>query len=338
MKKKEVKSGTRLGRGGGVHLAAKWGYVILLYAVVSVLVFASDFIPLGRVEDVNVSPAIFSLILLVPLFFWHKHYTRRRQFSSEDHAGKGRVWFEVFALFSLAMTARIPLIFLLGMAFEKTAVIYLIVLIVVLASNHHLGSFGFRSENFARSLLAGLSYYLVYGIGLCCTFFALVYAATGHLVIVGYDLFPSLFVFPFMTLCVGVSEEGLFRGFMQTRLTRIHTRRKAIVVQALLFGVWHFIWHVSPFDPLGMVMHVSGSFIFGLVFGQFFSVSGNLVPLILAHGLVDTIGYGAVLNPGLETMGTLVSGVELLSFLIGMAGLALCTKFIGEKARVSTNP
>jgi len=319
-------------------LAAKWSHVILVYVIVSVLVFASDYIPLGRVEDINVSPSIFSLVLLVPLFIWHKYYTQRRQLSSENHAGKDRVWFEILALFSLAMAVRVPFVFVLGMAFEKTAVVYLVVLTVVLVNNCNLGSFGFRSGNFIRSLLAGLSYYLAYGIGLYGTFFALVYAATGHLVIVGYDLFPSLFVFPFMTLCVGVSEEGLFRGFMQTRLMRFHTRRKAIVIQALLFGIWHFVWHVSPFDPIGMVMHVSGSFIFGLVFGQFYSVSGNLVPLILAHGLVDTIGYGIVINPGLETMGIFVFGAELLSFFIGMAGLALCTKFIGEKAKVSTSP
>lgn len=319
-------------------MAVKWSHVILVYAIVSVLVFASDYIPLGRVEDINVSPSVFSLVLLVPLFFWHKHYTQRRQLSSESYAGKGRVWFEVLALFSLAMAVRVPFVFVLGMAFEKTAVVYLVVLTVVLVNNRNLGSFGFRSGNFIRSLLAGLSYYLVYGIGLYGTFFALVYVATGHLVIIGYDLFPSLFVFPFMTLCVGVSEEGLFRGFIQTRLMRFHTRRKAIVVQALLFGIWHFVWHVSPFDPIGMVMHVSGSFVFGLVFGQFYSVSGNLVPLILAHGLVDTIGYGAVINPGLETMGTFVFGAELLSFLIGMVGLALCTKLIGEKAKVPMSP
>lgn len=270
----------------------------------------------------------------MPLFFWHRHYTKQRMLPLEDRVGKNRVWFEVFALFLLAMTVRIPFVLFLGMAYEKTAVVYLVVLTIVLVNNLDIRSLGFQTENFARSLLVGLVYYLAYGIALYGTFFALVYAVTGHVVIVGYDVGPSLFVFPFMVFCVGISEEGLFRGFMQTRLARIHTKRKALVIQALLFGFWHFIWHVTPFDPIGMSIHVSGSFIFGLVFGQFYTVSGNIIPLVLAHGLVDTIGYGAVLNPRLETMEIFVSGAELLSFLVGITILVLCTKFLGGKARI----
>jgi len=307
--------------------------VVSVYLGVSVLIFVSDFVPLGMVEDVSVSPAIFSLILLVPLFLWYMRI--RRMLSSEDEAEENVVWVEIFALFLLAMAVRIPFVLVMGMAFEKTAVIYLVVLTVALVKRNNLGVLGFRTEHFTRSLLIGLAYYLVFGIALFATFFGLIYAFTGHLVVSGYDLFPSLFVFPFMTFCVGVSEEGLFRGFIQTRLAKFYSERKALLVQALLFGVWHFIWHVSPFDSIGMLLHVSSTFVFGLVFGQFYRKSRNLIPLILAHGLVDTIGYGATFNPELEMTDPLVQGIQALSFITGIIILALCTKFLAGKAQVN---
>lgn len=308
---------------------------ILIYLAVSALIFASDSIQLGSVYDISVSPAVFSLVLLIPLLLWYNRYKRQGTLSHEDKADRSPFWIEVFTLFSLAMVVRIPFVLLLGMAYEKTAVIYLLVLTVVFVERRSLGVFGFKSERLFRALLIGLAYYLIFAVSLFTAFFSLVYLFAGHWVIVSYDPFPSLFVFPFMTLCVGVSEEGLFRGFIQTRLAEVYTERTALLVQALLFGVWHFVWHVSPFNALGMIAHVSTTFIFGLAFGQFYRKAGNLVPLILAHGLVDTVGYGAVVNPELETMGLPTQSFQLISFLVGITILGVCTDLLARKVHVS---
>jgi len=225
-------------------------------------------------------------------------------------------------------------VLVLGMAYEKTAVVYLVVLTVVLVKRNRLGIYGFRTERFARSLLVGLAYYLAFAVPLFVMFFGLTYAFAGKLPFTSYDPLPDLYVFPFMTFCVGVSEEGLFRGFMQTRLSKVYSEKKALWTQALLFGIWHFVWHISPFNPSGMIAHVFYTFIFGLVFGYFYKESGNLLPLILAHGLVDTVfAYGAVPNPELEQTGTLILGSQALSFVVAMTILALCTKYLAKKAR-----
>jgi len=70
---------------------------------------------------------------------------------------------------------------------------------------------------------------------------------------------------------------------MQTDLNQAYSRRKAILFQAGLFGLWHFVWHILPLDLFSMVSHVITSFVIGLLFGYFYSESRNLVPLILAH-------------------------------------------------------
>ena len=319
--------------------AQDWLIVVLVFAAVSVMIFASGFVSSVYVEDMGVSPVIASLALLVPLFLWFKHYDKRRKLAAQEGgvADGKRVWTEILVLFLLSMGVRIPFVLILGMSYEKTAVIYLLVFAVVFVMRKDAGALGFRTERFVRSLLIGLVFYLVLAIPMFTAFLGVVYLFTGRLLVSGYNLLPPIFVFPYMTFCVGISEEGLFRGFMQTRLARVCSARKALLVQAFLFGLWHFVWHVAPFNPLGMGIHVVITFAFGLAFGQFFRESQNLVPLILAHGLVDTVGYGFTFNPELEVTALLIEGSQAFSYIIGIAALALSTKFLAKKARIHTD-
>jgi membrane protease YdiL (CAAX protease family) len=230
------------------------------------------------------------------------------------------------------MVVRVPLVLILGMSYEKTAVIYLLVLFAPLVRGLSLGSLGFKGNRILRSLLIGVAYYVLYALAMFGTFFISVYALSGQLVVLNYDPIPALIVFPFMTFCVGVSEEGLFRGFMQTRLEKIFSERRALLIQAVLFGLWHFVWHISPLNYLGMFTHVLTTFIFGLIFGQFYRISRSLAPLILAHGLVDAVGYGAVFNPEVAEASLLMMGSQALSFAVGMLVLALSTKSLANYA------
>ncbi len=307
--------------------------IVSVYALVSLLIFASDLIQLGRIESIELAPMIISLVLLIPLSIW---YTQARTHSAEPDSKIERtaILSESIVLFSLAMIVRIPCVLLLGMSFEKTPLIYLLALTVVLIKTEDLGSFGFKTRKRWSSLINGFVYYLLYAALTFSSLLVSVYLVTGHLLIVGYDPLPSLIVFPFMTFCVGVSEEGLFRGFIQTRLSTAYSKRQALWVQAILFGIWHFVWHVAPFDPLGMGVHILSSLAFGLVFGRFFEISGNLTPLILTHGLVDTVDYGAIFNPQLDPMHISIQLSQALSFVVGIISLALLTRRLAAKAHV----
>jgi membrane protease YdiL (CAAX protease family) len=116
---------------------------------------------------------------------------------------------------------------------------------------------------------------------------------------------------------VGISEEGLFRGYVQTHLEKFHMSG-AILAQAALFGIWHFVWNLSPLDPLGMVRYVGFTFFIGLLFGYFYSKSRNLVPLILAHGLWNSVPSGivtsvAALEASIQTL------IWILPYLVSAA-------------------
>jgi membrane protease YdiL (CAAX protease family) len=99
-----------------------------------------------------------------------------------------------------------------------------------------------------------------------------------------------------MTFCVGIGEEGLFRGYMQTHLEKICTPRNAILIQALLFGLWHFVWNLSPFNPARMSLYIATTFLVGLLFGYFYHKARSLTPLVFAHGLWNSVPQGIVDN------------------------------------------
>jgi uncharacterized protein len=86
-------------------------------------------------------------------------------------------------------------------------------------------------------------------------------------------------------------EELLFRGVLLTRLEAALGRERlagaaAVALQALLFAVGH-----AYLGPRG----VATALTVGLVFGTAYLVNGrNLVPLVLAHGLIDTISLVAI--------------------------------------------
>jgi membrane protease YdiL (CAAX protease family) len=86
-------------------------------------------------------------------------------------------------------------------------------------------------------------------------------------------------------------EELLYRGFLITRLIRVFGSGRLAVVaaalgQAALFGLVHLY-----LGPRGVL----NAFAIGLVSAGVYAADGrNLWPLILAHGLVDTVGLTAI--------------------------------------------
>ena len=82
----------------------------------------------------------------------------------------------------------------------------------------------------------------------------------------------------------GFGEETVFRGFMFDRLGKLFGNRawaKALIVlvTSLLFGLAHYADQGLPGAQQG--------FIFGLVFGTIFALSGRIFTLMVAHAAFD---------------------------------------------------
>jgi membrane protease YdiL (CAAX protease family) len=90
------------------------------------------------------------------------------------------------------------------------------------------------------------------------------------------------FLLPISWGSAAIGEELLARGFLQYRLEGMTNTVTAVVLQAALFGMAHFYQGVAG---------IFSTFAVGLVFGTVYLKCGrNLLPVIIAHGIADTIG------------------------------------------------
>jgi len=81
----------------------------------------------------------------------------------------------------------------------------------------------------------------------------------------------------------GFAEEVVVVGYLITRLRQIGlTQPKAVVASSILRGVYHL------YQGFGAGL---GNVAMGLVFGYAWSRTGRLWPLVIAHGIIDSVAF-----------------------------------------------
>lgn len=81
----------------------------------------------------------------------------------------------------------------------------------------------------------------------------------------------------------GFAEEVVVVGYVITRLRQVGLSQKAAVAAAsVLRGAYHL------YQGFGAGL---GNVAMGLVFGYYWSRTGRLWPLVIAHGLIDTVAF-----------------------------------------------
>jgi hypothetical protein len=81
----------------------------------------------------------------------------------------------------------------------------------------------------------------------------------------------------------GFLEEIVVVGFMLTRLRQIGwSKERALISSALLRGSYHLYQGVGGF---------AGNLVMGLIFGWWFQRTGRVLPLVIAHFLLDGVSF-----------------------------------------------
>lgn len=92
----------------------------------------------------------------------------------------------------------------------------------------------------------------------------------------------------------GFFEEFIFRGALQTRLRRILSPPWAVVLQALIFGVWHLGLGFSNTGGDGLLPAVAATLVsqamLGMGFGMIFERTRNLLAPSIVHVLFNSMG------------------------------------------------
>jgi membrane protease YdiL (CAAX protease family) len=90
-------------------------------------------------------------------------------------------------------------------------------------------------------------------------------------------------VFLLLTITAGISEETIFRGYLQRQFT-VWTKSAAlgIALQGILFGAYH--------APLGLISVITNAVCGALLYGTLAAWRRSLRPGMIAHTLGDAVG------------------------------------------------
>jgi len=301
---------------------------ILTYFALALIIFISAYL---FSTDVAM---FFSILLLIPILIWQENHPEKEKLSKQvDGRNKGTILFWIFTLFILALFVRIPSALLFGMPYEKTPLIYLTVFTIIAIEKTDISAFGFRTQNIGKAIFHGLIFYAILGGSALLTNYLLIYAFTNQTPVQSYVVAVFLLAMPFHTLCVGVSEEGFFRGYVQTHLEKFYGTNKAILIQAVLFGIWHFVWDLNPFNPWSMIQYVAITFFIGLPFGYFYTKARNLASVVIAHGLWNSIQLGILANQAaFDALQAIPMAIQILilflPYAISVIAAILFVKFL----------
>lgn len=95
--------------------------------------------------------------------------------------------------------------------------------------------------------------------------------------------------FFFLALVPGIWEELAFRGLIQSKARKLFSVPMTVLFSALFFGLYHFSILVS--EDIGQVIpKVIMSFFFGIAYGYMAIKARSVIPSIISHYLVDSMG------------------------------------------------
>jgi len=127
----------------------------------------------------------------------------------------------------------------------------------------------------------------------------LIFAEAEYLIVQTKPLIPDLSpvnlleLTVIMIFVVGLIEELIFRGIIQTRLEEFLGPAGGILLASLLFGIMH--------SSYGTIYEIAYTFLVGGIMGYFFYRTKSLPLMVMIHGFINIFLFGLIpnLGPGL---------------------------------------
>jgi|LGOV01.1.fsa_nt_gb membrane protease YdiL (CAAX protease family) len=94
------------------------------------------------------------------------------------------------------------------------------------------------------------------------------------------DFASVIFQFFIISISAGICEEVFFRGVILNTYTDYFSYKKAIIISALMFGIFHF-----------NLQNILGPIYLGIVFGYLTIKTQSIVPAILGHMTNNGVAY-----------------------------------------------
>lgn len=163
----------------------------------------------------------------------------------------------------------------------------------------------------------------------------------GVFMLIGTDLsnidIPDAMLLTFAMLSVGLVEEFIFRGFIQSLFLKKFIHRKngiliALLIPASVFGLLHLV-NLDPSNIPATIGQIIYAFFIGFSFGVILLKTNKLIPLAIIHGLIniafsiETLADGNTLTKEIEQQ----SMGDALGSVIAVLPLFIVSLFILRK-------
>lgn len=194
-------------------------------------------------------------------------------------------WWTLTSVFQLETSqVTVDLTFIAWTAFFY-AIGFLIVIALMKRTRQKLGTVGIDKNDMGRMVALGL----IIG-AISFIIWSLLAPYFGG----SFTGFSSSVYALIFTIIVGFSEEILFRGYIQTRLSAYGGRIRGLVFTSLLFAFWHFAvvyYHAASGDVLATLAWCSVRVPFSLLFGYIMLKTQNIIPSAMFHLFYDWAIY-----------------------------------------------
>ncbi len=140
--------------------------------------------------------------------------------------------------------------------------------------------------------------------------------------------FYGWFLFILM-LIPGIWEEVSFRGVMITLNMRKYSRTTVLIVVSLLFGFFHYFNLLGGSNLFATTLQVIWAALFGFLLGYMFIKTKSLIPSIILHYLVNTLGQLFVpvsFDSMIQLSLFAILGLGILPVVFGMIFVKLVVK------------
>ena len=111
---------------------------------------------------------------------------------------------------------------------------------------------------------------------------------------------------------VGFVEELIFRGFLFRAMLKDGNEKMAIVISSVTFGMGHIVNLLTGHALAETLVQIVFAVAIGFIFTMVYYKCGSLLPLILAHSIIDVFSVFAVDNAAIHSayiMVTLLTAV-----------------------------
>jgi len=132
-----------------------------------------------------------------------------------------------------------------------------------------------------------------------------------------------------LMLIPGIWEEISFRGVIITLNLRKYTRTTALIVVSILFGLYHFINLLAGSNLVLTGVQVFYAAMLGFLFGYLFIKTKSLIPSIVLHYLINSLGQLFVhvhLDNVVSVVLFAILGVGIIPSVLGMLLVKLVVK------------